>query len=194
MSSSRSRAQKHQNRTAFKPDLYGCNKRVSEAKTLAFGGVCTRCKDQIEWKKSFAKYKPLTAPRKCTECTQKTVKHAYHRICMPCVLKNQVCGKCGKKETIVESYPQTPAEQAKEEATFKEGLRALSERERRSLLRSAATGGNEGASERKRGSDCCPNVNCSESGTNLCDACSSDSDDDSGSDAAAMKMILKNDA
>lgn len=28
------------------------------------------------------------------------------------------------------SYPQTPAEQAKEEATFKEGLRALSERER----------------------------------------------------------------
>lgn len=64
MSATRSRAQKHQNRTAFKPDLYGCNKRISEAKTLAFGGVCTRCKDQIEWKKSFAKYKPLTAPRK----------------------------------------------------------------------------------------------------------------------------------
>lgn len=181
--STRSRPQKHQNKSAFKPDLYGCNKRVSEAKALAIGGVCTRCKEQIEWKKSFAKYKPLTTPRKCTVCAQKTVKHAYHRICMPCVLKNQMCGKCGKKEIIVESYPQTPAEQAKEEAAFKDELRSLSERERRSLLRSAAAGGSagcaEGAAERKRGTECDPNA----TDTNSCDdSCSSDEEEDIESD------------
>ena len=55
-----------------------------------------------------------------------------------------------------------------------------------SLLRSAATGGNEGASERKQGAECCPNVNCSESGTNSCAACSSSEDeDDSGSDGSS---------
>ena len=26
------------------------------------GGVCQRCKAQIEWRKQFNKYKPLTAP------------------------------------------------------------------------------------------------------------------------------------
>lgn len=42
---------------------------------------------------------------------------------VPCVVVTRVGGGW-------HSYPQTPAEQAKEEAAFKEGLRALSERER----------------------------------------------------------------
>lgn len=97
---SRSRGQKHQNATAFRNDKYGASVQVKKAKAKIHDGLCQRCKDVLEWKVKYNKYKPLTQPRKCVKCLQKTVKDAYHIICKPCALKLELCAKCGKNEEI----------------------------------------------------------------------------------------------
>ncbi|KAI7979566.1 hypothetical protein LOK49_Contig302G00004 [Camellia lanceoleosa] len=44
-------------------------------------GVCHCCKDQIEWKRKYGKYKPLTEPAKCQRCSKRAVRQAYHNLC-----------------------------------------------------------------------------------------------------------------
>lgn len=46
--------------------------------------VCQRCREKIEWKKKYRKYKPLTAPAKCEKCGNRNVKAAYHHLCDDC--------------------------------------------------------------------------------------------------------------
>ncbi|XP_041955806.1 uncharacterized protein C9orf85 homolog [Alosa alosa] len=98
---SRTRAQKHKNTTAFKNDKYGATAQQKKANEKVHDGVCQHCKEVLEWKVKYNKYKPLTQQRKCVKCLQKTVKDAYHIICKPCALKLELCAKCGKKEEIV---------------------------------------------------------------------------------------------
>uniref|UniRef100_A0A8C0PCX8 Uncharacterized protein n=1 Tax=Canis lupus familiaris TaxID=9615 RepID=A0A8C0PCX8_CANLF len=64
-------------------------------------GVCQRCKEVLEWRVKYSKYKPLSKPKKCVKCLQKSVKDSYHIICRPCACELEVCAKCGKKEDIV---------------------------------------------------------------------------------------------
>ncbi|KAJ8006009.1 hypothetical protein DPEC_G00123810 [Dallia pectoralis] len=98
---SRSRRQKHQNTVAYKNDKYGASVQVKIANSKVHDGLCKRCKEVIEWKVKYNKYKSLTQPRTCVKCSQKTVKDAYHVICKPCAIKLELCAKCGKKEDIV---------------------------------------------------------------------------------------------
>lgn len=46
--------------------------------------VCQHCREKIEWKKKYRKYKPLTVPAKCVKCGNRTVKAAYHQLCDDC--------------------------------------------------------------------------------------------------------------
>ncbi|XP_071338691.1 uncharacterized protein C9orf85 homolog [Trachinotus anak] len=98
---SRSRSQKHQNTVAYKNDKYGATAQVKKAKSKIHDGLCQHCKDVLEWKVKYNKYKSLTQPRKCVKCSQKAVKDAYHIICKPCSLQLEICCKCGKKEDII---------------------------------------------------------------------------------------------
>ncbi|KAG9331496.1 hypothetical protein JZ751_018899 [Albula glossodonta] len=98
---SRSRGQKYQNTSAFKNNKYGASVQVKKANAKVHDGVCKHCKEVLEWKVKYSKYKPLTQPRKCVKCLQKSVKDAYHIICKPCALQLELCAKCGKKEDIV---------------------------------------------------------------------------------------------
>ncbi|KAI7985268.1 Uncharacterized protein C9orf85 [Camellia lanceoleosa] len=79
------RPPKHQNKFAWKP-----NAGVKINETEVGGkfrplsdvtGVCHRCKDQIEWKHKYGKYKPLTEPAKCQRCSKRAVRQAYHNLC-----------------------------------------------------------------------------------------------------------------
>ncbi|KAH9634042.1 hypothetical protein HF086_001244 [Spodoptera exigua] len=92
----RRRPQKHQNKTAFKNDLHDTSRKTKFLNSLEITGVCKRCKDILEWKIKYKKYKPLTAPRKCVGCEQKTIKHAYHMLCTKCALEKTLCAKCCK--------------------------------------------------------------------------------------------------
>ena len=64
-------------------------------------GVCQCCKEVLEWRVKYSKYKPLSKPKKCVKCLQKTVKDSYHIMCRPCACELEVCAKCGKKEDVV---------------------------------------------------------------------------------------------
>lgn len=98
--SNRNRPQKHQNRTVFKNDLHDSSHQTKLLNSLQISGVCKRCKDILDWKIKYKKYKPLTAPRKCVGCDQKTVKHAYHMLCKQCAKEKNVCAKCCKAAEV----------------------------------------------------------------------------------------------
>ncbi|XP_008254593.1 uncharacterized protein C9orf85 homolog isoform X2 [Oryctolagus cuniculus] len=71
-------------------------------------GVCQRCKEVLEWRVKYSKYKPLSKPKKCVKCLQKTVKDSYHIMCRLCAYELEVCAKCGKKEDIVIPFNKEP--------------------------------------------------------------------------------------
>lgn len=98
------RAQKHQNATAYKAGRYGETRQMKLAASVPLAGICARCKEKIEWKKKYDKYKPLTVPKRCIICQEKKVKQAYYRLCQGCAETEGVCAKCGGKTEIVSRY------------------------------------------------------------------------------------------
>ena len=58
----RKRIQKHQNETAFKNNKYASNSKAKLLNEMRVTNVCQRCKDIIEWKIKYGKYKSLTTP------------------------------------------------------------------------------------------------------------------------------------
>jgi hypothetical protein len=85
-----------------------------------------------------SKYKPLTQPRKCTSCSQKTIQLAYHTLCQPCSKKKDKCAKCGAAKDTVASVATRLADveaQIEEIADFKGQIPGVPERERRTMLR-----------------------------------------------------------
>uniref|UniRef100_A0A8C2T7S9 Chromosome 9 open reading frame 85 n=1 Tax=Coturnix japonica TaxID=93934 RepID=A0A8C2T7S9_COTJA len=97
----RRRPQRHQNVRAFKNDKYDTSARLKKINAKLHDGVCQHCKDILEWRVKFSKYKLLSKPKKCVKCLQKAVKDPYHIICRPCASKLGVCAKCGKEKEIV---------------------------------------------------------------------------------------------
>jgi len=91
---SRNRPQKHQNRFAFKNNLHDTNIRTKRLNTIQIHHVCPRCKDILEWKIKYKKYKMLKAAKNCNKCHNKTVKEAYHTVCQPCSGELAICPKC----------------------------------------------------------------------------------------------------
>ncbi|XP_062873956.1 uncharacterized protein C9orf85 homolog [Trichomycterus rosablanca] len=112
---SRSRGQKYQNTAAYKNDKYGATPQVKKANAKLHDGLCQRCKEILEWKVKYNKYKFLTQARKCVKCLQKTVKDAYHIMCRECALQLQLCAKCGKNEEVVIPLDQKEEEEVEEE-------------------------------------------------------------------------------
>lgn len=90
----RSRPQKHQNRFAFKNNLHDTNVRTKRMNSVQIHSVCPRCKDILEWKIKYKKYKMLKAPKTCNKCHQKTVKEPYHTACNQCAGALAICPKC----------------------------------------------------------------------------------------------------
>ncbi|ENN72914.1 hypothetical protein D910_01001 [Dendroctonus ponderosae] len=77
----RSRPQKYKNKTAFKNNLHDTSQRTKTINSISVGNVCQRCKDIIEWKIKYKKYKPLSQLKTCVKCGQKAISKAYHTIC-----------------------------------------------------------------------------------------------------------------
>ncbi|KAB0796495.1 hypothetical protein PPYR_10556 [Photinus pyralis] len=130
----RCRPQKHQNRTSFKNSLNDTSQRTKFINNIQVAKVCQRCKEIIEWKIKYKKYKPLTQPKKCVKCEQKTVRHAYHVMCNECGNKLKVCTKCGEAKEIVEGVTD-PKEQLQLDLEMQELLKSLPERKRRTFIR-----------------------------------------------------------
>ncbi|KAK9888523.1 hypothetical protein WA026_000773 [Henosepilachna vigintioctopunctata] len=104
--SSRTRPQKHKNQTAFKNTLHDTSHRTKIINSIEVKDVCSRCKDVIEWKIKYKKYKALTQPKTCVSCGQKTVKQAYHVMCIECGKKLGKCTKCCQGKEVIKALPE----------------------------------------------------------------------------------------
>ncbi|TQD83289.1 hypothetical protein C1H46_031146 [Malus baccata] len=89
---------RHQNKFAWKPNL---GVKINETEVggrfrplSEITGVCQRCKEQIEWKRRYGKYKTLTEPAKCQRCTKRAVRQSHHKLCAACAKEQRVCAKC----------------------------------------------------------------------------------------------------
>src|SRR5437868_3741851 len=82
----------HQNKFAFK---HNKNSVLTESiLSIPNVGLCNRCYEIIEWRKKYRKYKPIKQPTKCSNCEEKRVRFAYHKICTECSRKTKFCPKC----------------------------------------------------------------------------------------------------
>ncbi|KAG2181809.1 hypothetical protein INT44_008625 [Umbelopsis vinacea] len=139
------KAQAHQNSTAWKPNKNSKKTRIINA--LPVYGLCNRCTDVILWRKKYKKYKPLTAPKKCTSCQQKSIKEAYHVLCDDCACKRKVCAKCLESKEIVtsdsllsKSEIKTDKDLQREGQELERLLNRMTLRQRRSYLRKLERG------------------------------------------------------
>lgn len=55
---------KHKNTYKFKNDLHDKSPQQKLLNSMDVGGLCGRCKEIIEWKIQYKKYKPLTMAKK----------------------------------------------------------------------------------------------------------------------------------
>jgi Uncharacterized conserved protein (DUF2039) len=76
----------HQNATAWRHNP----KSKTTAKIMAspIAGVCRRCRQKLEWRKQYRKYKPRTVLGTCNLCQKRNVHAAYHTICASCSTSN----------------------------------------------------------------------------------------------------------
>lgn len=130
----RSRPQKHQNKSKFKNNLHDTSHKTKLINNIHVSDVCERCKEVIEWKIKYKKYKPLTQPKKCVKCEQKTVKKAYHVMCTECGKNLEVCTKCCQVKEVVPNVPDKH-EEIKLDYELQQMLQSLPERKRRTFIR-----------------------------------------------------------
>uniref|UniRef100_A0A1I8HSX3 DUF2039 domain-containing protein n=1 Tax=Macrostomum lignano TaxID=282301 RepID=A0A1I8HSX3_9PLAT len=101
----RNRPQKHQNSHAFKNSIHDTSQRTKTVNQLNFGGLtCQRCKDILDWKVKYKKYKLPTQPRKCVRCEKRCIQSAYFTVCQSCARERAECQKCAQQREL------TPAE------------------------------------------------------------------------------------
>ncbi|WCJ25556.1 hypothetical protein M5689_007431 [Euphorbia peplus] len=128
---------KHQNQFAWKPHA-GCKINETEVggkwRPLSeITGVCHRCKDQIDWKRRYGKYKALSEPAKCQGCSKRAVRQAYHNLCTACAKEQNVCAKC--RCSVRSIIGRDVAEVEAEQKMLDEAIKNSRERDRRSLIR-----------------------------------------------------------
>lgn len=57
-------------------------------------GICDRCREKLQWKFKYDKYKPLTKPGTCQHCKEKRIAKAYRSFCDPCASAKRACAGC----------------------------------------------------------------------------------------------------
>lgn len=76
------RAPAHQNTFAFRHNPK--SKKTAQILQTPIALCCRRCREKLEWRKKYRKYKPLTQPSICNICSKRNILHAYHTLCASC--------------------------------------------------------------------------------------------------------------
>ncbi|KAK8717711.1 hypothetical protein V6N13_044969 [Hibiscus sabdariffa] len=130
--SSRRGPPKHQNSYAWKPNAgVKINEKEVGGKLRPYSeitGVCPRCREQIDWKRRYGKYKPLTEPAKCFAPNVMCVKPI-----IIFVLEQKVCAKCRCR--VDQIVGRDSADVEEEQKMLEEAIKNARERDRRTLLR-----------------------------------------------------------
>ena len=79
---SRSGPPAHANKVKYEPNRGDKHNTLNKlVAALPNGGMCKKCTEVIEWKKSYGKYKPLKQPAKCCGCGKRAVDLPYCQLC-----------------------------------------------------------------------------------------------------------------
>lgn len=132
-SDKRKRPQRYQNSTVYKNDKWDKGDLLKKLNTMNVNEVCVKCRDVIQWKIKYNKYKPLTKPKTCNVCHQKTITKAYHVLCRSCALEKKQCAKCLNSDEVNPIVPHVPTQQEriKMDIEMRQMVKSLSERKRR---------------------------------------------------------------
>ncbi|KAI3976721.1 hypothetical protein MKX01_008579 [Papaver californicum] len=136
----------HKNKFAWNPEAFKKKNETEPGGKLRpyseITGVCSRCRDQIQWKRKYGKYKPIVEPSKCQRCSKRNVRQAYHNLCTGCAKEHNVCAKCScKVERIVGRLVLWDTVIMKaEKKTLEDAIKNSRERDRRALLRAMNKG------------------------------------------------------
>jgi hypothetical protein len=57
-------------------------------------GVCYKCREKLQWRFQYNKYKPLKNVANCQGCKKKCVAKAYRTLCDHCAADRKVCSGC----------------------------------------------------------------------------------------------------
>ena len=68
--------------------------REARTQKLMCEGVCARCREKVQWRFKYDKYKPLKNVATCQSCKQKCVTKAYRAYCDDCSRRRNVCPSC----------------------------------------------------------------------------------------------------
>jgi Uncharacterized conserved protein (DUF2039) len=134
----RTRAQAYQNTHAFRHNKNSKKSNLLRARVNT-GGLCLRCSEKIEWRIKYRKYKPLTQPRKCNGCDERSVRHAYRTLCDDCADKRGVCPQCAEATRVNPKVP-SKTEANREQDILEGAVESMRERHRRTIYRKAARG------------------------------------------------------
>ena len=81
-------------------------------------GVCNKCREKVQWRFRYSKYKPLTKIATCQTCKQKCVTKAYRTMCDKCATSKKQCSSCCEDmETANLQYNRDAAEKVAKGAT-----------------------------------------------------------------------------
>ncbi len=53
----------------------------NKCQKLMCEGICDKCREKMQWRFRYDKYKPLKHPATCQQCKNKTVVKAYRYVC-----------------------------------------------------------------------------------------------------------------
>jgi hypothetical protein len=57
-------------------------------------GICLKCREKLQWRFQFNKYKPLKNIANCSGCHKKCITKAYRTLCDQCAKERNVCPGC----------------------------------------------------------------------------------------------------
>jgi hypothetical protein len=69
-------------------------KAESHIKQTMNEGICPKCREKMQWRFQYNKYKPLKAVGNCQKCRRKCITKAYRTYCDECASKQHVCPSC----------------------------------------------------------------------------------------------------
>ena len=76
-------------------------KREAHIQHVMVDGVCDKCREKLQWRFKYNKYKSLTRPGSCQSCKNKNITKAYRTYCDTCAKNREVCpGCCGNIQEI----------------------------------------------------------------------------------------------
>uniref|UniRef100_A0A7S1NCP1 Uncharacterized protein n=1 Tax=Eutreptiella gymnastica TaxID=73025 RepID=A0A7S1NCP1_9EUGL len=133
----------HKNSTPY-VHMRNCKRNALPEKVYGamHGGMCKRCRDIMDWKRKYGKWKMMSPDKQearvCQHCHEKTVFHPFAHLCKNCCRLLKECAKCRQPETEDDPlgrYPLTKSQQQKKANRDKKRLDGMTEREKRTILR-----------------------------------------------------------